>query len=81
MNIIKSAKISRFLLKSVRDFNEFHTPRASGSGIATMHQWSLSDELKWEMKYVSFVQICQVQLCLLNITSAIAIHSICTMTV
>ena len=27
MNIIKSAKISRFLLKSVRDFNEFHTPR------------------------------------------------------
>ena len=27
-NIIKSAKISRFLLKSVRDFNEFHTPRA-----------------------------------------------------
>ena len=27
MNIIKSAKISRFLLQSVRDFNEFHTPR------------------------------------------------------
>ena len=27
MNIIKSAKISRFLLNSVRDFNEFHTPR------------------------------------------------------
>ena len=27
MNIIKSAKISIFLLKSVRDFNEFHTPR------------------------------------------------------
>ena len=27
MNTIKSAKISKFLLKSVRDFNEFHTPR------------------------------------------------------
>ena len=34
MNIIKSAKISRFLLKSVRDFNEFHTPRELGAVLA-----------------------------------------------
>ena len=33
MNIIKSAKISRFILKSVRDFNEFHTPRCRASTI------------------------------------------------
>ena len=43
MNIIKSAKISRFLLKSVRDFNEFHTPRPAckscGCCSAGMEAW------------------------------------------
>ena len=37
MNIIKSAKMSRFLLKSVRDFNEFHTPRLLAIGLGDLH--------------------------------------------
>ena len=38
MNIIKSAKISRFLLKSVRDFNEFHTPRLAVPGVGVFNR-------------------------------------------
>ena len=44
MNIIKSAKISRFLLKSVRDFNEFHTPRGIAH-CACINQMGVVDRL------------------------------------
>ena len=46
MNIIKSAKISRFLLKSVRDFNEFHTPRHSPHMRARGIEYTLSQDFE-----------------------------------
>ena len=45
MNIIKSAKISRFLLKSVRDFNEFHTPRVQRREVTSQQEAALEPQV------------------------------------